>query len=127
MLRYLEVALGLLRCESTNTAFTMKLLELAAVILIGTSSPHLFQIFSEIWIYTLVRVVARVPGCWYKKNKMVIMALEILFVICQHRTTMQILQFLKYFKNFITENDFSHINFDERLMNYTFKNLFSSI
>jgi len=34
---------------------------------------------------------------------------------------------LKHFHEFISDNNFSHINFDERLMNNTFKNLFTTM
>ena len=103
------------------------MIDLAAMILVAVGTSHFFEIFEESWIYKIVRVSNRVHGCWQKTNKVVLMALEILNVISQQRTDQQVLQFLKHFNEFIMDNNFSHINFDERLMNNTFKNLFTTM
>jgi len=84
--RYLKVALAILKCESTNTLFTKKMIDLAAMILVAVGSSHFFAIFEDSWIYKIMRVSNRVRGCSQKSNKLVLMALEILTVISLQRT-----------------------------------------
>lgn len=64
----------------------------------------------------MVRVIKKVGQCNSKLDKLITLALEILETAAQHRLSQQVLQFLKYFRDFIMLNDHSHINLDTRVL-----------
>lgn len=94
------------------------------MVLLAVSNKKFINLFSEAWIYKLMRVVQRVADSHKKLQKLVKKTLQVLSLICHHRLTMQLLTFLKLFKDFEETNYFSHIGFDSKQMDSMFKNIF---
>jgi hypothetical protein len=95
------------------------------MVLLAVSNKKFIGFFQEEWIYKLMRVVLKVPDSRSKLQKLVKKTLQCLDLICHHRLTMQLLTFLKLFKDFEETNYFSHIGFDSKQMDSMFKNIFS--
>jgi hypothetical protein len=98
LMLYIKTAISCLTSENADTVFTQAMMDLAIQILLAVSCREFIEFFDDKWIYRLIRVVHRIPECQIKKSKLILKALYILKVICDHRVSQQILMFLKNFK-----------------------------
>jgi hypothetical protein len=64
---YIEAAIACLESENLDTVFAFEMMDLAIKILLAVSCVDFIDYFSECWVYKIIRVVHRVPGCRLKE------------------------------------------------------------
>lgn len=57
----------------------------------------------------MTRVAKAISGCQIKTTKILKICMEICNIICKNRLNSQLLHFMKLFKNYVEDNDVSHI------------------
>lgn len=126
LLVYLNSVIYLIKSENIDTVFIQEVFGLAAQALTAFAGAEtLFRVFQDRWLYKLIRVGVKLPGCMLKLNKVLLAILHMLRLMCDHRESQQILLFMKIFKDYEEHNDIAHINFESRKFDMSFKNIFT--
>jgi len=121
---YFDGAISLIKSDNIDSVFIQNMTEIVAIILIGYADDDFHESFSDHWIYKMMRVARKIDESKVKVNKIIYKALRVIDLFCRHRLSQQMLLFIKLFKNFEELNEVSHINFDPRMLEIGFKNIF---
>jgi hypothetical protein len=121
---YFDGAISLIKSDNIDSVFIQNMTEIVSIILIGFADDDFHETFENYWIYKMMRTARKIPESKVKVNKIIYKALRVIDLFCKHRLSQQMLLFIRMFKNFEELNEVSHINFDPRMLDIGFKNIF---